>query len=204
MMELSWWAWVLILGVGLPIVVLLVLAAVAYFFGRRWVSKFVDPDAEAMHQQLMRDRERSPNATAEELVAPVIRKQALKCGLVGAVTGLGGFVTLPIALPVDLLLTARYQTAMVSFIASAYGHESAVENKAATYAVLTGSTELTRLTSKLLQRYLPKVIGKSFSKLVPIVGAVISFAVNYAMAKAMARMAIRWYSREQRASGQPV
>lgn len=184
---------ILLVGCVLPLVVLLVLGVALFIFGRRWVESFVEPDVAGIHQQFVALQRQNPQAEPAALVRRVINQQAVKCGIVGAVTGFGGFVTLPIALPFDLLLTARYQSTMVSFIGQIYGNQGSVENKAATYAVLTGSTQATQLSVRLIQRYLPRIIGKSFAKLIPFFGALISFAVNYVLAQATGRIAVRWY-----------
>lgn len=191
-----------LLACVLPLIVLLVLGVILFFFGQRWVEGFVEPDVEQIQQQFASLQQQNPNAEQADLVRRVVNQQALKCGIVGAVTGLGGFVTLPIALPFDLLLTARYQSTMVSFIGQIYGNAGNVENKAATYAVMTGSTQATQMTARLLQQYLPRIIGKSFSKFIPFFGAIISFVVNYALAQATGRLAVRWY--ESRSNEQPA
>lgn len=197
---MAWYEWLFWLGLVLPVVVLLVLGLVAVVFGKRWVARFVEPDPEELTQAFAAAKTANPNAANRELIEPVVRKQALKCGIAGAITGFGGFVTLPLTLPIDMLLTARYQANMVSFIARAYGFESSVENRAATYAVMTGSTHLSRMTGAIVRKYAPQVLGKSLSKLIPVLGAAISFGVNYALARSMARAASSWY--ENKSAGQ--
>lgn len=182
-----------LVGCVLPFVILLVLAVVLFFFGRRWVEGFVEPDIEQIQQEFAILQQQNPGVAQADLVRKVVNQQAMKCAIVGAVTGFGGFVTLPITLPFDLLLTARYQSTMVSFIGQIYGNAGSVENKAATYAVMTGSTQFAQVSTRMIQTYLPRIIGKSFAKLIPFLGAFISFAVNYALAQATGRVAVRWY-----------
>lgn len=191
--------WILLLGCVLPIVVLLVLGVLAYYFGRRWVEEFVEPDVEKLHTKLVALRAKAPNISEKQLVRKVIHEQALKCGVIGAVTGLGGFVTMPIGLPLDILLSARYQASMVSFIAQVYGYNNSVENKAATYAVMTGSTQISEITTGMLTKYIPRFVGKLSSKLIPIAGALVSFAVNYATARSVGHLAARWYESKPKA-----
>lgn len=138
-------------------------------------------------------KEEDPDITDQELISKVVHQEAFKCGVVGAITGFGGFVTLPIAIPVDMVLTARYQATMVSFIAKINGYEESLENKMTTYAIMTGSTELSKLTIAALKSYAPRIIGKSLSKLIPFLGAVLGFIVNYTMAQSLARAAQAWY-----------
>lgn len=194
----EWLQWIFLLGCVLPIVVTIVLGVIAFYFGKQWIEGFIEPDVPKLNEKLIEMREKKPNIEDKKLIGEIVHEQAFKCGIVGAITGIGGFVTLPITLPIDMLLTARYQATMVSFIAQIYGFEDSVENKAATYAVMTGSVELTQVTKRVIQKYAPRFIGKSFSKLIPVVGAVIAFAVNYFLARSMASVAVRWYSNKSR------
>lgn len=194
----EWLQWIFLLGCVLPIVVMIMLSVIAFYFGKQWVEDFIAPDVPKLNEKLITMRAKKPNIDDKKLIGKVIHEQAFKCGIVGAITGFGGFVTLPVTLPIDMLLTARYQATMVSFIAQIYGFEDSVENKAATYAVMTGSTEVSKVTTKVIQKYAPRFIGKSFSKLIPVVGAVIAFVVNYFLARSMAGVAIAWYSNKSR------
>ena len=196
--DIHWLWWVFWLGIVLPIGVTLVLAVLAWYFGKKWVSSFIEPDLPKLHEELQDLRERYPQRSDDEHVKVIVQKQAIKCGVVGAVTGFGGFLTLPITIPIDLLFTARYQAAMVSFIAQVNGYEKSVENRAATYAVLTGSTKLSKLSTALVARYAPRVLGKTFSKLIPVIGALVGFGVNYLMCASTARVANRWYASQTR------
>ncbi|MEL6408106.1 MAG: EcsC family protein [Chloroflexota bacterium] len=185
--------WFFLLGCVLPTVILLVLGIALFYFGQKWVGDFVDPDLEKLEAKLKAFKEEDPDITDQELISKVVHQEAFKCGVVGAITGFGGFVTLPIAIPVDMVLTARYQATMVSFIAKINGYEESLENKMTTYAIMTGSTELSKLTIAALKSYAPRIIGKSLSKLIPFLGAVLGFIVNYTMAQSLARAAQAWY-----------
>jgi hypothetical protein len=196
---MDWLRWIFLLGCVLPLVVMLVLGVLAYIFGRRWVEEFVEPDVDKLHSKLVTLRAKSPNISQQQLVRNVIHEQALKCGVIGAVTGFGGFFTMPIGLPIDIMLSVRYQASMVSFIAQVYGYNNTVENKAATYAVMTGGTQLSQVTAGMLTKYIPRFVGKLSSKLIPIAGALVSFAVNYAIARSVGMLAARWYENKPKA-----
>lgn len=182
----------------LPTLTLLVLAALLFWFGRRWFNEFVTPDAEKMHSKLQTLQAKHPHLDQAQLVRRVVNQEAMRCGLVGLVTGVGGFFTLPITLPIDMLLSVRIQAAMVSFIAQVYGYENATDNRVATYVILSQSGELAQMSIKTLMKYLPRFFTKSFSKLIPFLGAIISFAVNYVIAQSTARVALRWYGSKSR------
>ncbi|MGJ3237849.1 MAG: hypothetical protein ACFE0Q_04000 [Anaerolineae bacterium] len=190
----QWTQWIFLFGCVLPLVVTLILGGLLFYFGQKWVADFIDPDLSKLQEKMTQIKAKRPDISDGKLIDKVVHQQAFKCGVVGAVTGFGGFVTLPISLPVDMLLTARFQASMVSFIAQVYGYEESLENKAATYAVITGSTELTKVSTAVIRKYAPQMVGKSFSKLIPVLGALIAFIVNYVMARSMATAAKRWYA----------
>jgi uncharacterized protein (DUF697 family) len=185
--------WIALLGCVLPLVVLTLLTVAAVWFGKRWLENLTEPDVSAIHDEFVAMKAKKPDASRKELIQQVVNRQALKCGAVGFVTGFGGFVTLPVTLPVDIILSAKIQSTMVSYIAQAYGYENTIENKAATYAIMSGSGELTHISLRVFRQYAPRFIGKSFSKLIPLLGALISFGVNYMITQSTARLAIQWY-----------
>ena len=188
----------ILFGCVLPFVVLVVIGILVFVFGKRWVEGLIEPDIASLHQQMLDLKTAHPDWDNDKLIASVVNRQAFKCGVVGAITGFGGFATLPIGLPIDLVLTARYQASMVSFIAQVHGYETSLENRAATYAVMSGSTEVSKMTLAVLQKYLPRFAGKTLSKLIPFIGAGIAFGVNYALAQSTARLAKRWYRSKTR------
>lgn len=190
----------LLLIVVLFCVVPSLLLAIAAFFVWKRLEHFATPDVSEMQQQFAELRAARPTATDEELIRKVINRQARKCGIVGAVTSLGGFFTLPIALPADILISLRIQAAMVEFIAEQYGQHdiSEAEVRMRTALVVAGGRGVTERTTAYLMRFMLRYMGKTFAKLVPFVGAIIGFVVNYAIALATANAAIRWYSRGPR------
>jgi hypothetical protein len=194
----QWLQWLFLLGCLLPIVVFIILGFIAYYFGRQWVANFVSPDVPDLNNRLVAIRQKNPTWDNEKVIEKVVQEQAIKCGLVGAITGFGGFFTMIITLPLDLLMTSRYQASMVSFIAQVYGYQDSVENRAATFAVMTGTNQVSKMTSAVIEKYLPRVFGGIFSKLIPVLGAALSFGVNYFIARSTANLAKRWYSSKTR------
>jgi hypothetical protein len=179
----------------LPLIIVLALVALAFVFGRRFFRTFFNPDITELSRYYEQQRARNPRATTEQLLNQVIRRQAFRCGVVGAITGLGGLITLPIALPVDIILSLRMQAAMVEFIAHLYGHGrvSETESRIRTYLVMSGGRRVSQAAFEAVMKFLLRVIGKSFSKLIPVIGAAVSFAVDYAVAQGVGRLALRHY-----------
>lgn len=180
----------------LPVVIALSAGFFLVRVSRRQLDQFFSADIAHLQRHYEQLRAKNPNATREQLVDQMIRRQAFRCGLVGAITGLGGLVTLPIALPVDVIVSLRLQATLVDFIAHAYGHDrvNEVESQVRTHLIMAGSSRATEATSRILLRFALRLIGKSLSKLVPFIGAAISFAVNYVIVHAIGEIAERWYS----------
>lgn len=202
--NLSQW---LLIGFGLlcvlPLLVFAVLAFIVYRAGQQRLEAWLGPDVAKMRAQYEALRARHPNMTQEAALAEIMRGQAVKAGIVGALTSLGGFITLPIALPIDIVLSFRIQASLISFIAHLYGGADP-ETRAASvrsYLLMTGSSRVTQSTTRFLMSWALRIIGKSFSKLIPVVGALIGFGVNYAIVQVMGRAAVRWYAAQQNRGG---
>ncbi len=179
------------------IVVVIILAALAAYFAIRQLRRFMSPDVAQMRQRLEELRIANPGASKETLIQKIIHQQSVKCGVVGAITGLGGFITLPVALPVDILVSMRIQATMVQFIAMMYSGETAAnseELKLQTYMVMSGGVEVTETTFNIAMRFVLRIIGESLSILVPVIGLIVGFVVNYVIAQATGNIAMRWYA----------
>ncbi len=158
----------------------------------------------ANYEQLSRS---NPDLKHEGVIRKIIHREALKAGVVGAMTSFGGFYTLPIALPVDVLLSTRIQATLVDFIADVYGQEGQqdeMEARIRRYIISSGGVTVSGRTSKWLTRYVLRLSGKSFAKLVPFFGAFVGFAVNYAFTQASGNLALRWYSKQLAQDGQII
>ena len=79
-------------------------------------------------------------ATTEEAVATLIARQSGKAGVAGFVTGCGGAIALPVALPANLLSSLYIQLRLVAAIAHLRGHDlESAEVRTLALACLTGS-----------------------------------------------------------------
>lgn len=183
-----------LLGVSC-VVTLILIGLVAYWLVRSF-KNLVAPDAAKLRLDYEKLKVRNPSLSQEAVLKRMIQRESLKAGLIGAITSLGGFFTLPIALPIDILLSTQVQKTMVDFITVAYGktQTSEAEARLRAYLVMTGGVKATETTSKLLMRGAGRLLGKSFSKLIPFAGALIGFGVNYAIARATGNIALQWYS----------
>ena len=79
-------------------------------------------------------------ATADEAVARLIATQSGKAGIAGFVTGCGGAISLPVALPANLLSTLYIQLRLVAAVAHLRGHDlQSAEVRTLALACMTGS-----------------------------------------------------------------
>jgi hypothetical protein len=187
----------LLLITAVFIVVVIILAVVAAYLVIRQLRRFTSPDLAQMRQKLDELQSANPGASRETLIRKIIHQQSVKCGVVGAITGIGGFITLPIALPVDILVSMRIQATMVQFIAMMYRGDVPTNDadlKLQTYLVMSGGVEVTETTFSVIMRFVARIVGKSLSILVPVIGLIVGFAVNYLMAQATGNIAMRWYA----------
>lgn len=179
----------------LPALGLLIVGGIIFYVGRKHYSEWVSTDASKLYATYQASYAQNPNADTSIIVQKIIQQQAFRCGVIGAITGFGGFVTLPLSLPVDLYFSSRIQASMVEFIAQAYGMSAAqLDGRLATYAILAGSDRVTNWSIQYALRLITRVMGKSLSKFVPVIGALISFGVNYFFALSAGRVAVRWYA----------
>src|SRR5437762_7288133 len=79
-------------------------------------------------------------ATTDEAVATLIAWQSGKAGVAGFVTGCGGAIALPVAMPANLLSTLYIQLRLVAAIAHLRGHDlQSAEVRTLALACMTGS-----------------------------------------------------------------
>lgn len=188
-----------VLGCILPMIVLAIAAFWLFRKGQEQFDELVAPDVEKLEAFAKKVQAKQSDISDKQLLKQVVNRQAMHCGIIGAVTGLGGFVTLPIALPIDILTSSRIQAAMVEYIANYYGQSamSGVGQQVRSYLIVSGGGRVTTTTTRYLTTFLLRFVGKSLAKLVPFVGALVGFAVNYAIVQGIGRGTIRFYSRNK-------
>lgn len=96
--------------------------------------------------------------TKEEQSDSLIRWQNAKSGTSGFVTGLGGIITLPVAIPANLLSVMYIQIRMIAAIAHIYGHDIKSDKvKTLVFLCLTGQAAMDILKDTGIQ------IGNKFA-----------------------------------------
>ncbi|ABC22494.1 hypothetical protein Rru_A1694 [Rhodospirillum rubrum ATCC 11170] len=153
----------------------------------------------------------------ERAVRETVRRTALQAGAAGFMTGLGGLVTLPVALPANVVSVLALQTRLVATIACLHGHDPESEGvrRAVMLAVVglsladfgrgSGVRLGTRMSLRLLDRLpatsaraLNKMIGQQLAnrlasltlgKAAPVVGCAIGGGMDWAGTRAVGLLA---------------
>ena len=189
----------------------------------RALRQVLNVNPQAVQEYVAQLRAANPRVGADELAAGVVSRRALKAGGIGAVTGLGGLVTLPVSIPANLVGTWRVQTTMLAIIAEIYEAEFEVDDF---FLVLGGNAvteamkqlgihagkdvtkrmvqkHITRETMKHINRVVSREIltkagtksATSFMKMVPLVGAPVGFAFDWTATRAFGKAGILYYAR---------
>lgn len=143
---------------------------------KRLIDKIISHDSAVIHEYVDKLRAQNYGITDDELARKILNRKSLKNGLVGAITGLGGLITLPVTVPADLAASWRIQAAMAFSIAYAYGHtKNTTDLKTDLYLILAGDAvkevlkrygiEIAKaVTKKMVQKYVTREVMKKIWK----------------------------------------
>ena len=129
-----------------------------------WFIEFDPYEIKAYVEDL---RNRYPELSDDLLSQKIIDMKAIKNGLVGAATGIPGFLALPVTIPTDLLMTWKIQINLALCIATVYGQnideKDPEDLKTDIYMILAGKSakdclrilgiEVDAVTQKSVKRY---------------------------------------------------
>ncbi len=123
-------------------------------------------------------RTQNKNISCDDLAKKIMHRKSFKNGLIGAITGVGGIITLPIAIPADLVFSWRIQVAMAFSIAYVYGHtKDTTDLKTDLYLIIAGDSAKEALkrigievskgvTKKAIQKYITRDVMVKIWKVV--------------------------------------
>lgn len=113
-------------------------------------------------------REQNRDISCDELAKKIMHRKSVKNGLVGAVTGIGGLITLPVSIPSDLICSWRIQASMAFSIAYVYGHtKDTTDLKTDLYLILAGDSAkeaLKRLGIEVSKSVTKKAVEKYITR----------------------------------------
>lgn len=137
------------------------------------------------------------SGTLEERADRLVKDYQVKTGLLGAATGAGGLMTLPINLVSSTLLQMRMAAAIA--LMGGWKLEDEKVKKALMLCAL-GSKVVNKLTSAVLekaaQKAAVKLTGKVVGKSVPLMGMVLSGAIDATTTKTIGTAAKQWFITE--------
>ncbi len=190
----------------LPFIALLLLSLWAI----QNAPRLIQPDTAQLQQRFNHLKAANASLSDDDLVTRIINRQALRSGIIGAITSVGGLPLLPIGLAIDLYSSARIQTDTLHFIAQVYSQKGKPQrvlklDEALALRVGQTSTDLLvqggqRVSGYLARRITLMVVEKTIVKVIPGIGLIIGFAVNYAITQGMMRLAARWYAGQRNKS----
>jgi len=123
------------------------------------VERFTETYAQVIDQYVEKLRTQNPGICDDDLAKKIISRKALKCGLVGAATGIPGLLALPVTVPADLVATWRIQIVMALAIARVYGHTAETTDlKTDIYLIMAGDA------AKEALKRIGIEVGKEISK----------------------------------------
>jgi uncharacterized protein (DUF697 family) len=127
----------------------------------------------------------------------LIKYQVAKTSATGFLTGMGGLITLPVAIPADVAATIYVQTKMIAAIAHMGGYDIRDDKvKTLVYVCLVGDAVkdvLTEISVGIVRRSLIRASGKSLSKVLPFLGGVIGGTINGVTTKAIGKIAKKMF-----------
>lgn len=153
------------------------------------VDWYAKSNVQDIEEYVLKLRAQNPGISNLELAKKVVRRKSLKCGLVGATTGIPGILAFPVTIPADLVMCWRIQIIMIVSVAKIYGHDAKTTDlKTDIILVMAGDSakeglkrfgielgkgitkktvdkHITRETMKVIWKYVPqKVITKAGEK----------------------------------------
>lgn len=141
--------------------------ALSRFFD--WV---VSTEPKSVYAYVDKLRSQNPGISDDNLAKKIVRRKTLKNGLVGAITGLPGLLSLPVTIPADLVASWTIQAFMAMCVAYVYGHTAETTDlKTDLYLIFAGDSAkevLKRigievgktLTKKGVQKYITREVMK--------------------------------------------
>lgn len=143
------------------------------------VDWMVEKGQQGVNEYVDKLRAQNPGISDDALAKKIVSRKSMKNGLVGAATGVGGLITLPVAIPADLIASWKIQIFMAISIAHVYGHNvKTADLKTDIYLILAGDSakELLKrfgievskgVTRKAIDKYITIEVMKQIWKIIP-------------------------------------
>ena len=149
----------------------------------KWIDDFIEKATvsyqPSISNYVSKLREQDPEISNIKLAKKILSRKSLKNGLVGAITGVGGMITLPFTVPADLIVTWQMQVYLALTIAHIFGHtDKTTDLKTDVYIIIAGDTSKealkrlgieigTAVTQKAIQKNVTKEMMTKIWKVIP-------------------------------------
>jgi len=145
----------------------------------RLIDWMIEKGQADVDQYVAKLRSQNQGISNDDLAKKIVRRKSAKNGLVGAATGVGGLITLPVTVPTDLVASWRIQIFMAISIAHVYGHNiKTTDIKTDIYLILAGDSAKEALkrvgievakgaTKKAVNKYITREVMVQIWKIIP-------------------------------------
>lgn len=142
------------------------------------IDYVISTDSATIEAYVNKLYEQNPGISCDELAKKILHRKSIKNGFVGAITGVGGLITLPVSVPTDLVCSWRIQATIAFSIAYIYGHtKDTTDLKTDLYIIMAGDSakeaikrfgiEVSKnITKKAVDKYITKDIMVKIWKVV--------------------------------------
>jgi hypothetical protein len=138
----------------------------------QWIDTYIEKSAIENQPDISnyvgKLRQQNPNISDIDLAKKIVHRKSFKNGLLGATTGVGGLITLPVTVPANLIITWKMQIYLALTIAYIFGHTGATTDlKTDVYLILAGDSSkeaLKRFGIEVGKAVTKKAIEKNISR----------------------------------------
>ena len=132
------------------------------------LKQTIEKEAGHVEDYVNQLRKLNPGISNEDLSKKIISRRSLKAGGIGAICNLGGLVTMPFTMPVDLYYCFKIQARMVLAIAHIYGWNIHDEDMATDVLLVMGGNAginaLSKAGIKVGQEFAKKAVKKFITR----------------------------------------
>lgn len=144
-----------------------------------YIDTFIISGSSEISGYVEKLRQQNPKISDIDLAKKIVGRKSFKNGLVGAATGVGGLITLPVTVPVDIVATWKIQITLAFAIAHVFGHtKDTTDLRTDIYLILAGSAAQEALkkvgiqvgkevTKRAIQKNISQEVMKKIWKIVP-------------------------------------
>ncbi len=158
---------------------------------RKKLDALLFGDSTVLNLKLELLRARHPQASEEELLRMIVNREALMAGVIGFFTGLGGLVTLPLTLPLQMVATVRIQTRLINFLSARRQGTLAPETRELrNYAILAGAKQINHVGAKLILKLVLRFAPKMVFQALPVVGGIVGFLMDWLTTRGIGNFAL--------------